>query len=91
MKDYWILVMPTPWRWLSLALFVLTIALYSWILWRQRRVRREFVRLCESMIDACHRSGVSDLAEQFQGHIAAVQRKPRWITRREADRQESAA
>ncbi len=90
MRDYWIFVFPTPWRWLSLACFVISTALYAGVLWRQRQVRRRIAHIAEPLVDICRRNGFVDEAEQIQADIDRLRGRLSWRGRRKADDQVSA-
>lgn len=72
--DYAIFVFPRPWIWLSTACLVLTLALYGWVLRRQRWVRRRVAELAEPMVDICRRNGFTAEAEQIERDVARLRR-----------------
>lgn len=84
MKDYWIFVIPTPWRWLSLATFAVIVAMYARIQWQQRRVRRRIADIAEPLVGICQRSGFPDEAAQIQQQIDQLRRSPLCRLRRKA-------
>ena len=87
MKDYWILVMPTPWRWLSLTLSVVFLAInaamYALIMQNQRRTRRRVAHIAEPLIDICRRHGFTEEAEQIERDVNRLRRDLLWFVDRD--------